>query len=282
METFKDIASLRKQVSEWRKQDYKIAFVPTMGNLHEGHISLVQKAKTLADKVVVSVYVNPMQFGVNEDFDAYPRTLEDDSTKLIENGADALFLPSTKMMYPRTPENTTRVEVPGLSTILCGEFRPGHFTGVTTIVCKLLNLVQPHCLLLGEKDYQQVAVLRRMVEDLNTPVEIITGATVRESDGLAKSSRNQYLGLKERETAPILYETLQESIASLKKGGEFTAVEKQAIEKLEKNGFRCDYFQFRDAHSLERPLADSKELVLLAAAYLGRTRLIDNILVTLH
>lgn len=277
-----NIADLREQVADWRKQGEKIAFVPTMGNLHEGHLSLVREAKSLADKVVVSIYVNPMQFGANEDFDTYPRTIEADSKVLVDVGADALFLPTTKTIYPRSVEKTTQVVVPGISDILCGEFRPGHFAGVATVVCKLLNLVDPDVLVLGAKDYQQVAVIRHMVEDLNFSVDIVAGETVREPDGLAKSSRNQYLSLKERQLAPILHKIMLDSVDYALEGRDLAALETQSIENLEKNGFKCDYFQFRDAYSLERPSAEVKELVLLAAAYLGRTRLIDNIRLTLH
>jgi len=282
METLEEITELRQLVKNWRSQNIKVAFVPTMGNLHEGHISLVNKAKTLADKVIVSIYVNPMQFGPNEDFDAYPRTLENDASALTSANVDALFLPTTQIIYPRSPANTTSVEVPGLSEILCGEHRPGHFTGVTTVVCKLLNLVSPHVLLLGEKDFQQVAVIRRMIEDLNMPVEVVTGETIRESDGLAKSSRNQYLSKEDRQIATLLYKELEKSVSKAKAGHDLALTESEAIEFLEKQGFSCDYFQFRDALNLDKPTQKSRQLVLLAAAYLKTTRLIDNLSLTLH
>ena len=282
MRTLLNITPLKNLVAKWRQENKKIAFVPTMGNLHEGHLSLVNKAQSVADKVIVSIYVNPLQFGVNEDFDSYPRTMDVDSSALKSIKTDVLFLPNTEMLYPRSPEKTTRIEVPELSDILCGAHRPGHFIGVTTVVCKLLNLVTPDIMLLGEKDYQQVAVIRQMVEDLNIPVEIATGETVREQDGLAKSSRNQYLSLKERKIAPILYKTLKDA-AERALGGEKTAIiERESINTLSHAGLKVDYFEFRQAANLEKPSAKDKSLVILAAAYLGKTRLIDNLALTLH
>ena len=277
MERLEHITSLGEYIQSLHHVNASIAFVPTMGNLHEGHLSLVQKAKTLADKVVVSIYVNPLQFGKNEDFSQYPRTLDADVNALLEEGVDALFLPSNEMIYPRKPENTTFVEVPGLSNILCGEFRPDHFRGVATVVCKLLNLVRPDFLLLGEKDFQQVMVIRRMVEDLNMSVSIVSGETVREADGLAKSSRNQYLDAVSREKAPLLYQTLQQAVDRFWQGDPLADIEAFAQQYLNNNGFRCQYFEFRDARTLEKPNSLSLLLVLVAAAYLGNTRLIDNI-----
>ncbi len=282
MQLFQDITTLRQGVEQWRKDANRIAFVPTMGNLHAGHLSLVQQAREQADKVIVSIYVNPTQFGENEDFDAYPRTLDEDLAALRAELVDGVFLPDESMIYPFGTRQSVTVEVPGLSDILCGEFRPGHFKGVSTVVCKLLNLVQPDVLFLGQKDYQQVAVIRRMLGDLFLPVEVMTGETVREVDGLAKSSRNQYLSLEERKIAPMLYETLRESVEKARKGESLSKVEGEARKKLEQYGFQCEYFEFRDADSLNLPAPGSTRLVLLAAAYLGKTRLIDNIVLTLR
>lgn len=281
MQIFKTVEAMQQALSEWRQVGERLAFVPTMGNLHEGHLSLIDKASEVGERVIVSIYVNPMQFGAGEDFETYPRTIEAD-IEALQDTVDGLFLPSSDMIYPDAPENSTRVVVPHLSDILCGEHRPGHFTGVTTVVCKLLNLVSPDFLVLGEKDFQQVAVIRRMAQDLFFAVEIVTGATIREADGLAKSSRNQYLALEERQLAPTLYETLCEAAERAKNGEELSEIESLMTQKLNNVGFRCDYFEFRNAETLNKASPSDKQLVILAAAYLGNTRLIDNITVTLR
>lgn len=272
------VEELRQTVAGWRGSGEKIAFVPTMGNLHAGHLNLVETARQQADRTIVSIFVNPMQFGQGEDFDAYPRTLEEDRAKLEALGNDLIFAPEATTIYPGGTRQQTRVEVPEISDILCGASRPGHFVGVATIVCKLFNLVQPDLAIFGEKDYQQLMVIRHMVNDLAMPVEIIGKPTVREADGLAMSSRNGYLTADEREQAPRLYRTLQETALAIQNGSaDYKGLERRAIEALETAGFRPDYFVIRDADNLQSPQEKSAKLVILAAAFLGTTRLIDNL-----
>lgn len=282
MQVVTSIPELRKVVSDWRRQGERVALVPTMGNLHAGHLALVEAARRHADHVVVSIFVNPMQFGKNDDFDAYPRTLEEDQARLSQAGVELLFCPEISAIYPAGVEATTRVEVPGLSDILCGASRPGHFTGVATVVTKLLNMVQPDVALFGEKDFQQLAVIRRMVADLELPVEIVGLPTVREADGLAMSSRNSYLTPEQRTIAPVLYVTLQGIAKRLREGeNDFVYLQELALKMLEREGLRGDYVGIRRAEDLREPLPDERELVILAAAWLGRTRLIDNLQVSL-
>jgi pantoate--beta-alanine ligase len=278
MKTISDVETLRQSIGSWRKAGEKIGFVPTMGNLHEGHLALVEVARDRCDRSVVSIFVNPMQFGEGEDFSTYPRTLEQDQRKLEQAGVDLLFAPSAETVYPLGNRVQTRVEVPELSDILCGASRPGHFVGVATIVCKLFNYVQPDIAVFGEKDYQQLMVIRRMVADLAIPVEIIGFPTVREADGLAKSSRNGYLSAEERKRAPKLYETLRITARALKDGERnYAFLEAKAIELLRSAGFQPDYFTIRKADDLTLPGEEASNLVILAAAYLGATRLIDNL-----
>ena len=279
MLTVHTVQELRETVADWRRAGQRIAFVPTMGNLHSGHLDLMREAGTRAGRVVTSIFVNPMQFGEGEDFDAYPRTLAQDSEKLRELGVDLLFAPEVSAIYPTgSTEHQTRVEVPGLSDVLCGASRPGHFVGVATVVCKLFNLVQPDLAVFGQKDFQQLMVIRRMVDDLAFPIEIIGKETVRESDGLAMSSRNGYLSGKERETAPLLYRALQETAAAIKAGNrDYTGLEKAAEALLQEAGFRPDYYAIRRAGDLAPAVDSDEDLVILAAAYLGTTRLIDNL-----
>ncbi|MES9970534.1 MAG: pantoate--beta-alanine ligase [Candidatus Thiodiazotropha sp.] len=278
MDTISDIELLRQRIGSWRKAGERIGFVPTMGNLHAGHLALVETAKGQCDRSVVSVFVNPMQFGEGEDFDSYPRTLEQDQRKLEQAGVDLLFAPSAKTIYPQGNQMQTRVEVPELSDILCGASRPGHFVGVATIVCKLFNYVQPDMAVFGEKDYQQLMVIRRMVADLGMPVEILGLPTVREADGLAKSSRNGYLSADERKQAPKLYEILNITADSLRKGERnYGFLEANGADLLRSAGFRPDYFTIRRAEDLRIPDGNEKNLVILAAAYMGTTRLIDNL-----
>jgi pantoate--beta-alanine ligase len=228
--------------------------------------------------VVVSSFVNPMQFGEGEDFDAYPRTLEEDKAKLTEVGVDLLFAPPVSTLYPSGSAQQTRVEVPGISGVLCGASRPGHFVGVATVVCKLFNMVQPDLAVFGEKDYQQLMVIRRMVADLAIPIEIVGMPTVREADGLAMSSRNGYLSTAQRATASLLYRTLQTTAEAIRAGNrDYNRLEAQAQAALQDAGFRPDYYAIRRAEDLAMPVGSEGDLVILAAAYLGNTRLIDNI-----
>ncbi len=283
MQTHQSINNLRRALAPWRESGKRIGLVPTMGNLHDGHLALVEKAQHHVDCVVVSIFVNPMQFGPSEDFASYPRTLEEDSIRLAEANVCLLFAPAVTEMYPQDHQNQAYVEVPGISDILCGASRPGHFRGVATVVNKLFNIVQPHVAVFGEKDYQQLQVIRRMTTDLCLPVEIVGLPTIREADGLAMSSRNQYLTAAERAAAPALYRTLQETAAALASGERDSAgLEAEANRRLRAAGFRPDYFTIRQAESLAPATGEETELVLLAAAQLGRARLIDNLRVTLQ
>jgi pantoate--beta-alanine ligase len=283
METLAGIRELRDRITQWRRQSQRIAFVPTMGNLHAGHGDLIRKAGTLSDRVVVSVFVNPLQFGPNEDYAAYPRTPDDDRRLLESLNVDVLFLPSVDEMYPHGQAVTARVQVPGIEDILCGAFRPGHFMGVATVVVKLLNIVQPDIALFGEKDFQQLMIIRRAVSDLCMPVEIVGVPTMRESDGLAMSSRNRYLSPEERAKAPRIYAELERARQAIESGSrDFQSIEQAGMAALQSAGFRPDYFSIRDAATLEAPSATSTELVVLTAARIGRARLIDNVKVALR
>ena len=282
MEVMDSISQLREQLAVWRRQGDRIAFVPTMGNLHAGHLALVKRARTLAERVVVSIFVNPLQFSQGEDLDTYPRTPQEDAENLQQAGVDMLFRPQEAEVYPRGREGITYVEVPGISDIICGASRPGHFRGVATVVAKLFNIVQPDVACFGEKDYQQLTVLRRMVSDLNMPVKIVGVATEREADGLAMSSRNGYLTSEERRLAPQLYQTLQELAEALRNGErDWTRLEQLAGERLAAAGMHPDYVTIRRADDLQLPGPSDTALVVLAAAYLGKTRLIDNLLINL-
>lgn len=277
MHRVEQLQDLRAQVAGWRAGGERVAFVPTMGNLHAGHLTLVREARTRATRVVASIFVNPLQFGPGEDLDAYPRTLDADSRQLAEVGCDLLFAPSAQVVYPRGQIGQTRVEVPGLSDILCGASRPGHFIGVATVVCKLFNMVQPDVALFGEKDFQQLLVIRRLVEDLAMAVEIVGVPTVREADGLAMSSRNGYLSPAEREQAPALYRALTSAAQALREGRAIDEVEQAALSRLAAAGLRPDYVTVRVAGDLTPATPDDIDLVVLAAAHLGRARLIDNV-----
>ncbi|MFO1424563.1 MAG: pantoate--beta-alanine ligase [Candidatus Competibacteraceae bacterium] len=283
MQTVHAIAELRAKVAAWKRAGERVAFVPTMGNLHRGHIHLVERARALAPRTVASVFVNPMQFGPNEDFAAYPRTLAEDSRQLEAAGLDLLFAPSVAEVYPRPLEQMTQVTVPELPAVLCGASRPTHFGGVTTVVSKLFNLVQPDVAVFGEKDWQQLVIIRRMAADLDMPVDIVGVPTVREPDGLALSSRNGYLSAGERAIAPTLYATLRATAERLRAGeGDFSVLEAEAKAKLAAAGFQPDYFEIRRPADLRRPLAEDRELRIFAAARLGRARLIDNLAVMLR
>lgn len=280
METVNTINDVRHQVSEWKKAGLKVAFVPTMGNLHAGHMTLLKKANDIADKVVASIFVNPLQFGPFEDYDQYPRTPDSDSKKLESNGCELLFLPSVQEMYPLGREQATLINVPVISEILCGQDRPGHFTGMATVVSKLLNSVQPDVAIFGQKDYQQLMIIRRMVLDLCMPVEIVGASTNREDGGLAMSSRNQYLSGEDLKIAPLLYGTLTAIGGQLiNNARNFAELESAANTTLTDAGFRPSYFEIRQATDLQKPLPDTKEFVVIAAAWLGRARLIDNLVV---
>lgn len=272
---------LAEHIAEWRHNEEHVALVPTMGSLHAGHLALVELAREHAERVVVSIFVNPTQFGEGEDFDDYPRTLERDTRRLKTAGADLVFAPSVETMYPFGLEKATTVSVPGLTENFCGASRPGHFDGVTTVVARLFALVQPDVAVFGQKDYQQQLVVRRMVEDMNLPISIITSSTIREDDGLAMSSRNSYLTDEQRGSAAALYETLSSVGHELQNGRRnFDELESVAIQRLTEAGFEVDYFAIRRAQTLEIPDRDCDDLVVLAAAQLGEARLIDNIVVT--
>jgi pantoate--beta-alanine ligase len=280
MQTITGIDDLRVAVRDWRESGSRIGFVPTMGNLHEGHLRLVRRARSLCDRVVVSIFVNPMQFGPGEDFDTYPRTLEADKAQLEQARADLLFAPAVDLIYPSGLNETTQVQVPGVGEGLEADSRPGFFVGVATVVARLFNLVQADIAVFGEKDYQQLAVIRRMVKDLCWPMDIEAVATVREADGLAMSSRNRYLSAGQRERAAVLYQTLCQ-VAEGVRGRQqaFAELEAQAIQRLEKAGFVPDYVSIRDAATLQPIETDNSGAVVLAAARLGRARLIDNVIV---
>lgn len=282
MQTCTTLADLRAAIREQKNSGHSIGFVPTMGNLHEGHLNLMRRAREISDCVVASIFVNPLQFGPQEDLASYPRTLEADQASLASEGIALLFAPPVEEMYPQGEDSQTIVSVPKLANILCGAHRPGHFTGVTTVVAKLFNIVAPDFAVFGEKDYQQLAIIRRMCADLSLLIEIVGVPTTRAADGLALSSRNHYLSAAERKIAPALRATLlalkdklaqqQDSIAALEKEGET---------RLQSAGFKPDYLAIRDAQTLGVIGENSSEAVILAAAMLGKTRLIDNVTVVL-
>jgi pantoate--beta-alanine ligase len=275
------VAALQSRLAPWRDQADPIALVPTMGNLHAGHLRLVREARQRARRVVVSLFVNPLQFVAGEDFDRYPRTLSEDQRQLQAEGVDLLFAPTPDDLYPQGLSRHTRVHVPQLADILCGAQRPGHFDGVATVVCKLFNLVRPDLALFGEKDYQQLLVIRRMVSDLALPMAIQGVATVREADGLALSSRNGYLDPAQRQRAPVLYRELRRLAERLAEGEEeYPALEGEAAQRLAGDGLPPDYVAIRRADDLQLPQPEDRELVVLAAVRLGATRLIDNIQVS--
>ena len=273
---------LRQQIRRLRMEGKRVALVPTMGNLHDGHMKLVDEAKARADVVVVSIFVNPMQFDRPEDLARYPRTLQEDCEKLNKRKVDLVFAPSVKEIYPNDTETHTYVDVPGLSTMLEGASRPGHFRGVSTIVSKLFNLVQPDIACFGEKDFQQLALIRKMVADMGFDIEIIGVPIMRAKDGLALSSRNGYLTAEQRKIAPGLYKVLS-SIADKLQAGERDLDEIIAIagQELNEKGFRADDIQIRDADTLLQVSENSKRAVILVAAWLGDARLIDNKMVEL-
>jgi len=282
MPVFERAKDLRAHLSTLRRDGARVAFVPTMGNLHAGHFSLVKLAREKADVVVASVFVNPTQFGPNEDFARYPRTPDADRAGLADAGCDALFMPAIDEMYPGGTGETVRVVVPSLRDILEGAIRPGHFDGVATIVAKLFNLVQPDVAIFGRKDYQQLLVIRRMTRDLAYPIEIVDAPTMRETNGLAMSSRNQYLDAAQRETAAAIHRTLQRMRDAVLAGDEkITSIEETAASELVAAGFKPDYAVIRRAEDLAEPAAgETAPLIALIAARAGATRLIDNLLLS--
>jgi pantoate--beta-alanine ligase len=276
--TFHTMAGVREQLRIWRQNNEHIAFVPTMGNLHEGHLSLIERAKAEGGKVIASIFVNPTQFGPSEDFASYPRTLAQDQALLISGGCDALFAPSVHEMYPgATGAPLFSVDVGRLGSILCGAVRPGHFAGVATVVAKLFNIIQPDVAVFGEKDFQQLAVLRRLVQDFDFPVQVLGAPTVREANGLARSSRNQYLSASEREHARVIYATLLQMRDMRQRKISVFEIEDYALATLRGAGLNPDYAAIRDAQSLDSVEENTKSEVALIAARLGKARLIDNI-----
>jgi len=274
------IAEVREKVLEWRSAGRKVGFVPTMGNLHDGHLALCRLARKVTRHYVVSAFVNPMQFGPNEDFNHYPRTPEKDEDLLRSVQCDLLYRPVAEEIYPNGLLNAVRVEVPGLTDILCGESRPGHFEGVASVVNRLLNIVQPHVAVFGEKDFQQLAIVRRMVDELKIAVNIVGAPTVRTTDGLAMSSRNQYLSDDERALAPRIYEELCKVAEAIELGqgslSEMMQLESKARAALTADGFTVDYFSAVSVNTLRKPSISESDLVVLCAARLGKARLIDN------
>ena len=274
------VSDLRAFLTLARGNGKTIGFVPTMGNLHQGHLDLVNKASDMSDIVVVSIFVNPMQFGPHEDFDAYPRTLEADCKALTNHPCDAVFAPTVREAYPKGVN--TEIDLPSLSTILCGHHRPGHFKGVATVVTKLLNIVQPDVAVFGNKDYQQLQVIQTMVADLLIPVTVVGADTTREPNGLAMSSRNAYLSAEEKETAAMLYATLKRIGDTLRSDSQVNTVLKQEKERLTAAGFVLDYLEIRDAQDLSKSYVEADSAVILVAAKLGRARLIDNLVIELN
>lgn len=282
MQTIFSIAELREVLGAERRAGKRIGFVPTMGNLHTGHIQLIHQSNNNADITVASIFVNPLQFGENEDLDAYPRTLSADQEKLAAAGCDYLFAPNSKEVYPNGQVIQTLVEVPGISEIHCGASRPGHFRGVATVVCKLFGMVQPDVAIFGEKDFQQLMVIQRMAEDLFLPVEIQGSPIARAQSGLALSSRNGYLTPEELATAPALNRAIRTTIAEISAGRrDYLNLQEEAQVTLEEAGFKRDYYNICNRFDLQPAQPDHSKLVLVAAAYLGKARLIDNMVIDL-
>lgn len=279
MQTVHSIAELRACIRDWRLQGQTIVLVPTMGNLHQGHLELVRQARQRGERVVVSIFVNPLQFGAHEDLDVYPRTPEQDQSALQSEGADLLFMPAEQEIYPQGREGLAYVQVPGIDNILCGASRPGHFRGVCTVVSILFNLVQPDIALFGEKDYQQLTILKRMARELHFPVEVDSVPIVREADGLAMSSRNQYLSPAERRRAPLLYQCLQELAGACRHGADLQETTQALQQKLAAQGFQPEYLSCRLPDTLAVAQGHEACVIALVAARLGTTRLIDNLLI---
>jgi pantoate--beta-alanine ligase len=283
MRTYAANVQLQSAIRTLRQSGQSIAFVPTMGNLHEGHLQLVRKAQSLCDVVVVSIFVNPLQFGANEDLDSYPRTMAADKEKLFAEGVQIIYAPDVREIYPEGMAAQTQVQVPELADTLCGSNRPGHFNGVTTVVTKLLNIVQPDVAIFGEKDFQQLSIIRKMVDDLCMPIDIVGVATSRDEDGLARSSRNGFLTAEQRCVAPVIHQTLMSCREAIACGFDnFLQLESHARMKLLQAGFQPDYFAIRDARTLQAVTEETEEIAILAAARLGSTRLIDNVRLALN
>lgn len=283
MQTFHTIHGLRESLRRERQAGRRIAFVPTMGNLHEGHLQLIRVARQHADVVVASIFVNPLQFGLNEDWEKYPRTIEEDGLKLRSEQCDYLFNPDETEMYPNGMAEQTRVVVPTMTDILCGASRPGHFEGVTTVVAKLFHIVQPDVAIFGAKDFQQLAVIRRMVEDQCFPIELIAAPIARESDGLAMSSRNSYIEADERSGVSRLYEVLTWMRDQIRSGrADFLALEEEAAARIETEGFKVDYLSVCNSRTLDPAAHDDREITVLGAMYTKGARLIDNVSLVLN
>ncbi|MCE7567241.1 pantoate--beta-alanine ligase [Aliivibrio fischeri] len=282
MDIFSEILPLREQIKAWKREGKRIAFVPTMGNLHEGHLTLIRTAREHADIVVASIFVNPMQFNNADDLTNYPRTIDEDVEKLTSENVDLVFTPTPEIMYPEGLEKQTTVDVPVISIILEGASRPGHFKGVSTVVNKLFNIVQPDVACFGEKDFQQLALIRQMVIDMALDVEIVGVPTVREMDGLAMSSRNNLLTLNERQRAPVLARTMR-WISSQMRGGrnDYLSLIEDASDQLRAADLQPDEIFIRDARTLQEPTEETTQAVILMAAFLGQVRLIDNLVVEL-
>ena len=282
MDQATSVIELRQYVQHWKDHGRSIAFIPTMGNLHAGHMSLIEKGQALCDRSICSIFVNPMQFGPNEDWDHYPRTLEADIEKLEAVGCDLVYLPAASELYPEGLGRISQVQVTDLTDNYEGKHRPGHFTGVATVVLKLFNIVKPDVSVFGKKDYQQYRVISKMVEDFNLDVQIIGQETTREPSGLASSSRNQYLDAAQLETAAMIYRQLQQTAQQIEQGArDFETLEKTAIENLDGAGFTTDYFAICNAETLQPASADDRDLVILVTAAMGQTRLLDNIEISL-
>ena len=278
MDQANTISELRQYVQHWKDHKQSIAFIPTMGNLHQGHMSLIEKGMSLCDRSICSIFVNPMQFGPNEDFNHYPRTLDQDIALLESIGCDLVYMPTASELYPHGLENISQIIVTDLTGTYEGAHRPGHFTGVATIVAKLFNIVKPDISVFGKKDYQQYCVIKKMTQDLNLDVEIIGQETSREPSGLATSSRNQYLNEEQKSQAALIYATLKEASDKILKGdNNFASIEKQSIERLQQVGFDTDYFNVCNADTLKPATNKDRKLVILVTASLGDTRLLDNI-----
>jgi len=282
MDQASSVIELRQYVQHWKDHGQSIAFIPTMGNLHAGHMSLIEKGQSLCDRSICSIFVNPMQFGPNEDWDHYPRTLEKDLELLRDVGCDLVYLPTASELYPEGLERISQVQVTDLTDNYEGAHRPGHFTGVATVVLKLFNIVRPDVAVFGKKDYQQYRVISKMVEDFNLEVQIIGQETTREASGLASSSRNQYLDAAQKETAATIYRQLQQTAARIEQGErDYGMLQSEAIAALEGAGFKTDYFVICNAETLLPASAQDRDLVILVTAALGGTRLLDNIEISL-
>lgn len=282
MEIFADILPLREQIKTWKREGKRIAFIPTMGNLHEGHLTLVRTAREHADIIVASIFVNPMQFNNVDDLTNYPRTMDEDIEKLTSENVDMLFAPTPEVMYPDGLDKQTVVDVPVISTILEGASRPGHFKGVSTVVAKLFNIVQPDVACFGEKDFQQLALIRQMVIDMAMDIDVVGVATVREMDGLAMSSRNNLLTLNERQRSPVLARTMRWISSQMRRGrNDYESLIEDASDQLRAADLQPDEIFIRDARTLQEPTEETTQAVILMAAFLGQVRLIDNLVVEL-